>query len=288
VLLDLSRFPRRQLLALAYAGTERDFRFTAGRRSLRASDVGAVWWRRPQPFALHPEVRRGRRDFAYRECTEAFQGLWQSLAVLWVNPPVSDEAASHKPFQLTMAQRMGLAVPRTLVTNDPARARDFVRSCRPGAAVFKALSATLEDWRETRLVRQEELSKLHLVRYAPIIFQEYVEGADLRVTAVGDRLFAAAIHAEETEYPVDFRIDFDRARVEPVDLPETVARRLRRLVRALGLAYAAIDMRRGRDGRHLFLEANPSGQFLFVERRTGQPITAALADLLGSGTALPR
>lgn len=30
----------------------------------------------------------------------------------------------------------------------------------------------------------------------------------------------------------------------------------------------------------MFLEVNPSGQWLFVERRTGLPITEALAALL--------
>ena len=48
----------------------------------------------------------------------------------------------------------------------------------------------------------------------------------------------------------------------------------------LGLVYGAIDMRRTPEGRHVFLEVNPAGQWLFVERFSGQPITAALASLL--------
>jgi hypothetical protein len=34
------------------------------------------------------------------------------------------------------------------------------------------------------------------------------------------------------------------------------------------------------DGQYVFLEINPAGQFLFIEKATGQRISAALADAL--------
>ena len=48
----------------------------------------------------------------------------------------------------------------------------------------------------------------------------------------------------------------------------------------LGLRYGAADFRVAPDGDLVFLEVNPAGQWLFVEYATGQPIAAALADLL--------
>ncbi len=285
-LLDVSRFPT-ELSVTIGAGGERDGPILAPRRGrpLRLDQVRAVWWRRPQPFVLHDELRgQKRRIFAWREAREAFAGMWQSLDARWVNDPVREEAATHKPWQLALAGRLGLHVPRTCITSDPARARAFVEGLRPGRAIFKSLQATRADWRTTRLVRAKELGRLDVVRYAPVIFQEYVEaGVDVRVTAVGRRLFAAAIHVSDTDYPADFRVGYDRARVEPFRLPGELAARLRRLLSALGLAYAAIDLRRDADGEYHFLEVNPSGQWLFVEERTGQPITEAVARLLAVG-----
>jgi hypothetical protein len=40
------------------------------------------------------------------------------------------------------------------------------------------------------------------------------------------------------------------------------------------------------DGRYVFLEVNPAGQFLYVENATGQPISAALAAHLAEGKSL--
>jgi glutathione synthase/RimK-type ligase-like ATP-grasp enzyme len=52
---------------------------------------------------------------------------------------------------------------------------------------------------------------------------------------------------------------------------------LLKIMRALGLVYGAIDMRLTPDGRYVFIEVNPAGQWLFIEERTGQKITDALA-----------
>ena len=286
-LLDLARFPRDLAITLSHGDGAGGPVLAARRgRPLRLDDVSAIWWRRPQPFVLHDELRGlERRAFAWREGREAFQGMWQSLRCRWVNHPLRDEAASHKPFQLATAARLGLAVPRTCITSDPGRARAFVSGLGPGRAVVKSLQATAADWRPTRIVGPRELRRLERARFAPIIFQEYVPGVDVRVTAVGRRLFAAAIDARDTDHPADFRPVLDQARVDPIALPGPLAAGLRRLVRQLGLAYAAIDLRRSESGRWFFLEANPSGQWIFVEERTAQPITEAVAALLAGASS---
>jgi hypothetical protein len=55
---------------------------------------------------------------------------------------------------------------------------------------------------------------------------------------------------------------------------------LLRLMRRLGLVYGAIDLRVRPDGEHVFFEVNPSGQWLFVEERTGLPLTRTFVDVL--------
>jgi glutathione synthase/RimK-type ligase-like ATP-grasp enzyme len=59
-----------------------------------------------------------------------------------------------------------------------------------------------------------------------------------------------------------------------------VEERCVRLVAQLGLCYGAIDLVLTPDGRYIFLEINPNGQYLWIERMTGLPITEAICDLL--------
>ena len=60
---------------------------------------------------------------------------------------------------------------------------------------------------------------------------------------------------------------------------------LKALIRALGLVYGAADFRRTPEGDYVVLEVNPAGEWRFVEERTGQPITRAVADLLVTNVA---
>jgi len=283
LLLDLSALPGRAALTIDYANPCRpslEYRPAEG-PPVDLGRVTAVWWRRPQVADVSDVPDFDARMFTANEWNEAINGLWLLLDVPWCNPPGRDELAGRKAWQLRVAAETGLTVPRTLITSDPDRARSFIETQGLGRTIFKTFSATHQVWRETRLVREEELSMLAAVRMAPVIFQEYIEAeADLRVTIVGDRIFPAAIDARATDYPVDFRMALGQARTTPTDLPAAVVERLRALMERLGLVYGAIDLRRTPAGEHVFLEVNTAGEFLFIEERTGQPITRAMADWL--------
>ena len=114
-LLDLRAFPTRLDLSLHYASDHSGPRRLHCREGcdLDLREVGAVWWRRPQPFELGGDlVRPSYRTFAYNECHEAWAGLWQTLDAFWVNPPLKDEAAARKAYQLDVAKSAGLGDPR--------------------------------------------------------------------------------------------------------------------------------------------------------------------------------
>jgi hypothetical protein len=53
-------------------------------------------------------------------------------------------------------------------------------------------------------------------------------------------------------------------------------------MRRLGVVYGAINMQLTPDGRYIFLEINPPGEWLFIEERTGQPISEAVSEVLAS------
>ena len=282
VLFDTARIPRETPLTISFDAGEWQGSTRVDGRALDFAQVGAVWWRRPQAFALHADVvTADDRGFALGETHAAVTGLWTLLDAGWINDPDADERASRKVWQLEVARRNGLTIPRTLVTSDPDAARAFVSSL-PGGAIYKAFSATERTWRETRLLDDTAAEKLEAVRFAPVIFQEYIAAeADLRVTAVGGTLFPAAIRVRK-EYQYDFRMAMDDMDIAPIELPPQVHDGLLAMMAELGLEYGAFDLRLTPDGGCVFLEVNPAGQWLFVEHKTGQPIGLALAERLVS------
>ena len=280
-LVDSSQFPVRASLSQAFSASGVRVEYLSAGHRLDLSECRAAWWRRPLPHTLHDDIDPKVMSFAYTECHEAFAGALALLKATWVNPPHLDERAHHKPLQLATAMRVGLTVPRTLITNDPDEARRFITDVGPARTIYKTFLATEEHWRETRVLRDEELQMLETVRLAPVIFQEYIAAvADIRVTIVGDEMFATAIRSDPHGYSVDYRMDMAAATFAPTELPGNVTELLRGLMQSLGLVYGAVDLRRTTEGHYVFLEVNPAGEWRFVEERTAQPITAAMAVLL--------
>ena len=129
--LDLSSFPVQLSLFCRYprdAGKghrQAELRSPDG-SSIDLATLTAVWWRRPQPYRVAPEIADdAMRSFALSETETAMSGIWQATDCLWVNHLVDDAAAGHKPLQLATARDVGLRIPETLITNNPDAARSF-------------------------------------------------------------------------------------------------------------------------------------------------------------------
>lgn len=285
--IDLADFPDRAGLALNWPPTllqAPSYRVQLPNQpnGVDLGRAGVGWWRRVRPFTISSSITDPSfRAFAESETSQAIGGLLDALPCrAWVNPRQADEAAHRKPLQWAVALQVGLTLPRTLVTTQPEAARAFIQDVGVGKTIFKAFLASIESWRETRTVERDDLDRLELVRHAPVIFQEYIEGVDLRITVVGDQVFAAEIDARASRYPYDMRMAIGDAPVRAVTLPSHVQTMILELQRRLGLVYGAIDMRRTDQGNYVFFEVNPAGQWLFVEQRAELPISQAVADLL--------
>jgi len=268
-----------------------------GGRRFGIEEIESVWYRRPGlPEPSEKIADTASREFAVDESDEALLGLWRVLDCLWVSRPDALNAASYKPAQLRAAAALGFEVPRSVITNDPEVARAFVESVE-GAAVVKPLRFGLvreteehQDIVFTQPVRPEDVrGGMRAVAWCPTFLQEYVpKDVEIRATVVGDEVLAAEIHSQEA---AEGKHDWRRADLEdvphfPHELPAGVAERCVAVVRRFGLAFGAIDLIRTPDGRYVFLEVNPNGQWLWVETLTGLPITDALSRLLIGGLAV--
>lgn len=249
------------------------------------SDFRSIWWRRPAGFRIDKSVSDAKvRRFCDAECEAFFKGTIRSLRVPIVNDPFAESIAARKPHQLDMAQRVGLRIPKTLMSNNPASIRAFWEEMG-GRCIYKSFTAPSWTFTETRDLRQEDLAHLDSLRHAPLIVQEKIEkGSDIRVNIFGDEVFAADVTTHVSEADLDWRVD-QTAEWHHHDLPSRVAKKLVLLLRALGLQTGCIDMRQEPDGTYCFLEVNPSGQFLFAEIDTGQPLLRALARVLLSAAS---
>jgi MvdD family ATP-grasp ribosomal peptide maturase len=289
---DTNRFPTDIQLSSHYSGDEERQVIACEDYELDLGTVSAVWYRRIAigqciPEAMDRQLRRAAVD----QSRATLQGMIASLDAFHLDPVHRLRRADNKQLQLKIAREVGLTIPRTLITNAPDAVRSFARECKQGM-IMKTLSsfAIYEQCEQkvvfTSAVHDKDLERLDDLRYCPAIFQEQMPKAlELRATIVGNRVFTASIDSQRSEKTsVDWRRDGLGLLEawEPYALPSEVENALLKLMHALGLNYGAADFILTPDGRHCFLEVNPVGEFFWLEKCPGLPLSAAIADLLVS------
>lgn len=226
-----------------------------------------------RPLAL-PRFRDALERARAERFHEIFLEWLEGAPCVVVNRPQAMLSNASKPFQIQLVADAGLAVPDTLVTNRPEDVLGFRR--RHGRVIYKSISGVRSIVRE---LDEPALDRIEHVTSLPTQFQAYVEGTDVRVHVVGNRCFPTEIGSHATDYRYAHR-DGEPATLAACELPPAVHERCVALARRLGLPFCGIDLRRRPDGEHVCLEVNPMPAFSYFERESGQPIAAALVDLL--------
>ena len=280
-------FPAATSLEWTSEGTERlQWRDT----SVDLAAVTAVLYRRPLPPDPSSWSTPERGRWALGESRAALEGVWRTLDALWVNHPDDNRAAGSKLSQLRRAREIGFIVPSTLVTNDAAVVRTFAGACSAAGLVCKPLEeGLLELAGEERLFFTSPLEiasddALEDLGPEPYLFQQFIPKLyDVRVTVIGDEVFATRIESQATEKG---KTDWRRAGAEavhtPENLPVDLAALCVALTRSYRLNFAAIDLAYTPDG-YSFFEINPNGQWAWIEQLTEQPLRSSMADLLERG-----
>jgi hypothetical protein len=282
---NLDRFPIGSTLSFRASGDGFAAEIVTDGRRVSISSVASIWCRGFRPSGLPKHLNQADRKFAQTETQRAIDALLTITSALWINHPHCVGRANSKPAQLFMAIELGLKVPPTLISNDPQEVRTFV-SASGADFVYKAHSQapTLDPGKAlfTGLITETELANIDLIQVSPGIFQKYIQKRyEVRVTVIGSQIFSGRINSQaHTDTKIDWRyrpFDIDK---DPIRLPLEIEEKIVAMMKAFGLVYGAFDFIVTPDGDYVFLEVNPSGQYMWVEAATGMPITAALADAL--------
>ena len=243
---------------------------------LSLDDVGVVWLRRWHQFARYgtplagdvPGPESHVRGHLMREIMALTAGVSTLMDdAEWLTRP--EDAALSKLAALRAAARAGLEVPATLVTNHRDDLLRFM-DAHPRVVTKCVGDAERFTWQGRRwalytaeVTRQEAEDAPET--FFPSLFQEMVEKAyELRVFYLDGRCWPMAVFSQaDAQTQVDVRV-YNHARPNrtvPVRLPAAVTEAIARFMDAVALKTGSLDLIRTPDGRYLFLEVNPGGQF---------------------------
>jgi glutathione synthase/RimK-type ligase-like ATP-grasp enzyme len=268
--------------------------------SLAINQDARIWIRRPRmPEEAHFESADVRiSEFKVRNYRAAWECAYATPAA-WMNPTASSRPLErNKLLQTRIAEESGLITIPTLLTDDPEEYSHFVRLLdgvpvavkSPIPGNFPIADSKVPYGTYTRLLSHDQaLSLAPRVAFAPILVQPYVQkDYELRITVVAGRIFSCRINSQDSSRTeVDWRhYDLRSVSHTPVLLDSELESAINRFMDKSGLLFAAIDMIVEPGGQHRFVEANPSGQFGWIEALAGLDISGAIADWLGGRSRL--
>ena len=261
--------------------------------SLRtANDVKVIWWRKPQDYHPHPEVID---EWAIKYSQDETKSLLFSLPALypdakWVNNYYKLRFPSQRINQISVAQKLEIPVPPTLVTNYYQPASDFLKHY--GDCIIKPMGYSgfrHNDHQYACYTRTIDVSTLDLfqesIHLAPVFLQKRIsKKAEYRVTLIGRKNFVCRIETEHLSDPdvaLDWRVtEPEKLTHVPDSLPESYLAKLHEMLGILGLNFGAFDIIRDNDDVLYLIELNPNGQWYWIEILTGMPMARAMVELI--------
>lgn len=292
---------------LSISTSEESVFIRSGPCTIDPSSVTVVWYRRwghlyshraEDLFAEHAEFHRTANITALarhidKELSTLSTFIFKRFSnAVWLSNPTT--AKLNKLIVLETAAQCGLDVPATIVSTDHESLNRFLQTYE--RAITKPLGDSLMyEWggrsyaTYTTEIDKGGLSDLPGIAF-PMLLQEFLpKRYDIRVFYLDGRFHGMAIFSQSrAQTSVDFRrYTYERpVRNVPYDLPKDVARRLRSLMDLLHLETGSIDLVKTEDGRIVFLEVNPVGQFGMVSSPCNyhleRDIAAALVKRRGS------
>ena len=280
------------------AGTA-DLAFEVDGVELPLGEAGAVWFRRwlherraeiaPSLLAApdNPKLDYELRRHLTLESRRLSDFIFARLGGLpWLSHP--HRASLNKLNTLSRAAQAGFAVPATLVTTEREALRRFCAAhgeviTKPAGEVEMFLDGERSHFLFTTILDLAAVDALP-ARFAPSLFQEKVDkNYELRIFYLAGECHAMAIFSQaDPQTRTDFR-RYNRERPNrtvPYSLSPSTKERIDRLMSDLELETGSLDLLQTPDGREVFLEINPVGQFGMVSKPCNYGLEKKVAQLL--------
>jgi len=249
---------------------EPDYRLSCGGRVYEFNSMSAAYLR-PYDHRLYEDEKTLDRKVSQPDVVHHVLMSWaEHTTAMIINRPSAEATNQSKLYQAMLICRAGLRVPASLVSNDVAEIEKF--TAEQGRVIYKSMSSVRS------VVQELDIKSLRsLGAMGPAMFQQRIEGRNVRVHAVGEETVACEIESEATDYR------YGQSRMRPLSLPPEVAAKCVGVTRELGLVLSGIDLIETKEGEYYCLEVNPSPAFSVFQRASSRSIADLVADRLIAG-----
>jgi ATP-GRASP peptide maturase of grasp-with-spasm system len=301
---------------IRFCHTQKEFIIKTKGKEVNLFDITTVWNRRQgiSPFNFTNQyidkknpgdffVEKGDTHHYYqlmeetKTLTEFIRYLVEKESVLSIGSFFSNNV--NKLMVLDKAKQHGLDIPESYILTSKKDLKDLKNTLPDKYLITKAIYEGVyrPDVRNNYLYYSyvERLTKENIEQfpdnfYPSLVQVEIEKQLELRIFFIQEKFFPMAIFSQDVKAAeTDFRRN-DHANTPlkcvPYKIPKNLELKLLRLMRELNLNTGSIDVLLSKDGRYVFLEVNPCGQYGMTSNPCNYYLDKKIAQLLCKQTVL--
>lgn len=260
-------------------------------QKINYKEVESVWFRRwYEVDELFGQLNKDNYSETNQQLTDAIKSEIRVISNFffyllkdktWLTKP--EQISINKILSLTIAHEVGLDIPTSCITSNLSKLdkkQNYITKPLSDGVLFKVEGIHWSNY--TTEIESEHFTSDN--NYPISLYQENLDKEfEIRAFYLYGEFFSMAIFSQNnTQTKTDFRVydDLEPNRTVPYQLDREIEIKLKNFMNAVKLDTGSIDLVQTKDGRLVFLEVNPVGQFGMVSYPCNYFIEKKIAKIL--------
>ena len=257
--------------------TQDGFEIHHDNKSITSPSCHSIYFRKPTMENLNGTFDAKYHQYIHKEVYSVIEGIAESFEGKVLTRPSIMRKANNKVVQASLVKKSGFLVPEMAITNCVKALNAFAHQ----GGIIKPVSAgeithgSTKEFVQTNKIDPSLNSELF--KYSPVYLQHYIDkDFEVRVTIINKVLFPVRINSMNN---VDWRKPNNQVSYEKCTIPLGIEEKCISYMKLCDMNFGCFDFL-VKDKQWYFLEMNANGQWGWLEKETGLPISKAIVDYL--------
>lgn len=230
--------------------------------AIEKSSVHSIYYRKP----ILPDLSKYEEDYhgmIAKDIISLINGIVDDFEGKVLTKPCILRKTENKTFQLLYATRNGFQFPKSYIGNSKDTALECIKN---HSSIIKPLTTgKVKKYNGIEIYQTSYIDELQEdIGLTPLYIQNYEEKKyEVRLTCVNGRVFAVRIDSEDK---LDWRKNYNGLKYSVIECPQIIRKRCFKLMEDFDLKFGAFDFIVNKQNEWIFLEINPNGQWLWLEK----------------------
>lgn len=245
--------------------------------STRIEDICSIYYRKPKIPINIMNAPHEFKQIAFNDMINFIHAVTESFAGRCLTKPSLLRISENKAYVTYLASKIGLLVPKFIFSYNKLELNDFIAS---NQCITKSISNLSSNTTSIKTFPCSDMvDNIYSELISPIFLQEKIDkDYEIRIIFVNKEFLAVKLESSITYSDIKL-VPESEINVKKIILPHQITESCLKLIMSLGLDFAILDFV-VHENKYYFLEINPNGQWLELEKKLRLGISNKILEFL--------